>query len=308
MEKMISNIVFTKNRPLQFEAYLESLYKCLNPEIIQTYVIYKVDLFAKEYEEIFEKYADCLVIKEDDFHSDFLKILDRVNSPYVLFGVDDVVYFNSVDFDLIDRTFLEHGSDIFGFSLRFGNDSISKTGDFISGISVAGQEVYSVNWTQGQTRDTRYPFELCATIYPAPLVKKIINGVMNGNPLSKKLFSPNSFLIKLLGKVISTRSVLKSFGYFFSPNTLESWNCRWCQNHSDEMPSQLFFQKQCAIAIQINMVNTSSANASDDVGGYTTSDLNESYQQGYRLDIDFVADKKPVGIHCGTECFKLIKR
>ena len=139
-------------------------------------------------------------------------------------------------------------------------------------------------------------------------MKRIINSSKNNNPLIRKLFSPNSALIKALGKIISTRSILKSFGYFFNPNTLESWNCRWCQNHSDGLPGFLYFQNHCASAIQVNMVNTSTANVTDGTAEHTVEALAEKYRQGYRLDIDFIASNKPARTHSGQEYFKLIKR
>ena len=245
MKKMITNIVFTKNRPLQLDAYLQSLYRYFPSELIRTYIVYKVELFDEAYQQLFRKYADCTVTKENDFHSDFLQILGQVSTKYIMFGVDDVVYFDSVDFEVIDATFDKFTDDIFGFSLRFNEENVKKS-DPVSKTVIAGQTVYNLNWTQGQTSLTRYPFELCATIYPAVLVKRVIDSMMNGNPLIKKLFSPSSALAKFLAKVDSRHSILKSFGYFYNPNTLESWNCRWCQNHSDRLPGFLYFQKLCA--------------------------------------------------------------
>ena len=46
--KMINNIVFTKNRPLQLDAYLEGLHRHFPLELIQTYILYKVELFEEE--------------------------------------------------------------------------------------------------------------------------------------------------------------------------------------------------------------------------------------------------------------------
>jgi len=307
MKRMISNIVFTKNRPLQLEAYLESLYRHFSPELIQTYILYKPELFEEQYEHLFRRYPNCVVIKESDFHNDLLKVLNEINTKYVLFGIDDVVYFDSVDFEVIDRAFDEFAEDIFGFTLRFSSDSIKDTGDAVDETTIVGQVVYNIDWTKGRIPTTRYPFELCATVYPTALVKRVINSVINNNPVIKKLFSPSSALIKALAKVISTRSVLKSFGYFFSPNTLESWNCRWCQNHSDRLPGFLYFQKLCASAVQVNMVNTSTDNTTDGSAEYTVEALNDRYKQGYRLDIRFIAESKPTGTHSGPEYFKLIR-
>ena len=304
---MISNIVFTKNRPLQLEAYLESLYKHLPAELIQTYILYKVELFEEEYEQLFRKHSNCVVIRETDFYSDFLKLVSQVGTKYILFGIDDVVYFDSVDFEVVDETFNKFPEDFFGFSLRFGEASVRKSNDPISKTGVTGQTVYSINWTQGKTPNTRYPFELCATIYPTALIKRIITSVSNNNLAAKKLFSPGSVLIKALAKAISTRSILKSFGYFYNPNTLESWNCRWCQNHSDQLPGLLYFQKLCASAIQVNIVNISTNNEFDRSDEHTVEALADKYKQGYRLDIDFISNHKPGRAHCGKQHFRLLK-
>jgi len=305
MGKVISNIVFTKNRPLQLDAYLESLYRYFPSEIIQTYILYKVELFEEQYEQLFGKYSNCIVIRENDFHSDFLKVINETDTKYILFGIDDVVYFDRVDFDVIDEAFSKYSEDIFGFSLRFSMENIKGSGDPLSEAVVAGQSVFSLNWTQGRTPTTRYPFELCATIYPTALVKRVINSVTRHGPLISKLFLPSSVLIRALGKVISTRSVLKSFGYFYSPNTLESWNCRWCQNNSNNLPHFSYFQRLCASAIQINMVNTTTKNAFEGTIEHSVEALNDKYKQGYRLDIDFVAENRPTGTHSGQERFKL---
>jgi len=308
MNKVISNIVFTRNRPLQLEGYIESLHRYFPAKLFQTYVLYKVELFEEEYELLFRKYPDCVVIKEEDFHSDLLKLLSQINTKYILFGVDDVVYFDSVDFEVIDETFNRFPEDTFGFSLRFSKESIESGNDPVSEAVVAGQTVYRIDWTQGHTPTTRYPFELCATIYPTGLVKKVINNEMNNNLLIKRFFSPGSVLMKVLGQSKLRRRILKRFGYFFSPNTFESWNCRWCQNNSHQLTWFLFFQKFCASAIQVNTVNTSILNISKGTNEKTVEALNDRYKQGDRLDLDFVKNNKPTGTHCGKEKFKLINK
>jgi hypothetical protein len=307
MQKTISNIVFTKNRPLQLDAYLESLYKYYSSMIAQSFVIYKEDLFSDEYEQVFKKFSDCRIIRETDFHSDFMNILNGIDTGYILFGVDDVVFFDSVDFDVINEIFDKDENDIFGFSLRFGDEIKGNGKDIINETEVRGQAVYYLDWTKGQTPNTRYPFELCATIYKTALVKDIIAKAMSGNALIKKLFSPNSVLIKTLGKVTSMRSTLKLFGFFFNPNTLESWNCRWCRQHNDQYPKHIYFQKLCASAVQLNMVNATKRKVFDESDGYTIESLAQKYRQGYRLDIDYISRNKPIATHCGKEYFRLCK-
>ncbi|MHC4364658.1 MAG: hypothetical protein ACYSTJ_04235 [Planctomycetota bacterium] len=304
---MITHIVFTKNRPLQLEGYLRSLHKHLPAHLLQSWILYKPELFDQEYQRLFKNYPGCTVINESDFFSDFLTLLNEVTTKYILFGIDDVVYFDSVDFEVVDETFARFSENIFGFSLRFGGNSMQAGDEPISENTISGQTVYAVNWTQGRTPATRYPFELCATIYPTSLIKKIIRSAVSNNPIIKKVFAPSSTLIKGLAKVVSTRSVLKSFGYFFNPNTLESWNCRWCQKNSYKLPGWLYFQKACAIAIQVNTVNTSTYNENEGSVDHSVASLAEKYRQGFRLDLDFITENKPLQTHCGSEYFKLVK-
>ena len=309
--KIISNIVFTKNRPLQLDGYLESLYRYFPAELIQTYVLYKQELFEEQYRQFFSKYPDCLVVKENDFQGDLLKIINQVDTKYILFGIDDVVYFDSVDFKVIDETFDKCSEDILGFSLRFSKESINKSNDPVSETPIAGQTVYSINWIQGRTPTTRYPFELCATIYRSELVKNIIKCSRKNNCLAEKVFAPSSPVVNILGKVLKKHSILKTFGYFYNPNTLESWNCRWCQKNSDQFPARLYFQKICASAIQVNMVNTTTnqdSNEYDGLARYTVETLNAKYKEGYSIDIEAIEQDKPKETHVGRECFKLIKR
>ena len=126
MAKLISNIVFTKNRPLQFEAYLESLYLHFPQEVIETYILYKREFFDLEYEQVFNRFSDCKVIREKDFHTDFFNILNQIKTKYILFGIDDVVYFDRVNLEVIDRCFSENRQDIFGFSLRFSCKNVQE--------------------------------------------------------------------------------------------------------------------------------------------------------------------------------------
>jgi len=307
MDKEITNIVFTKNRPLQLEGYLESLYRHFSQELFQTYILYKSELFSEQYQQLFQRFPNCKVIEEKDFFKDFFDILNQVNTKFILFGIDDVVYFDSVDFDLIDKVFKQFSEDIFGFSLRFSEQVIGKD-DPVSRDEIAGQPVYSINWPQGKKPITRYPFELCATIYKTELVKRIIRNSRKNNPLCEQFFAPDSVTTRLLSRVVKRHKLLKIFGYFYNPNTLESWNCRWCQNHSEQLPGRIYFQKFCASAIQVNMVNTSTNNESDAGLEYAVETLAEKYSQGYRLDIDALVSKKPMRTHCGKESFVLAKR
>lgn len=307
MNKKITNIVFTKNRPLQLEGYLRSLYKYFPQSLMQTVIIYKRELFEQEYDSVFSKFSNIKVLTEQDFHSDLLNVLAEAKTEYILFGVDDVVFFDGLDFSVIDNTFRQAGDDIFGFTLRFGLESAEISNDEITFEQAGDQTVCKIDWSKGQSVHSRYPFELCCTFYRTAMVKQILNELMSSNIIAKKLFKPDSVLVKTLWKIGSSRSLLKKFGYFFSPNTLESWPCKWCQRNSDKLPHFTYFQKLCVSAIQVNMVNTSTLNTFDGTLDQTVEKLNEKYKQGFRLDIDYVNKNKPSSMSCGHDYFRLVK-
>ena len=215
MSKQITNIVFTKNRPLQLDAYLESLYRYFLAERIQTHIIYKPELFGEEYESLFKKYPDCIVIRENDFHTDCMKIINQADTKYILFGIDDVVFFDSVDFDLIDEIFRQK-DDIFGFSLRFGQNILSGP-DEAEEFKISDQSFYRLDWTKGRTPTTRYPFELCATVYRTELIKRILKNSRTNSPIAERLFAPNSELVKTLG------AIFKKHKFLTKPTNINLW-------------------------------------------------------------------------------------
>ena len=306
MTKPISNIIFSKNRPLQLQGYLNSLYRYFPKGIIQSYLIYKRDLFDNEYVSVFRQYPEITVIREQDFRSDLLRILDQIDSRFILFGIDDVVYFDSVEFGLIESCFDQFADDIFGFSLRHGHTNVPEA-EIFENKALCRKTIYSFKWTEGKTKATSYPFELCATIYRTDLVKKIIRSSCSKSLIYRHLFSPKSLPIRTLNGVISTRSILKSFGFFFNPNTLESWNCRWCKRNPSEVPHSLYFQKLCACAIQVNVVNTSTNTDMNTRADLTVESLNRKFQENYQLDLDYIAERKPMTTHSGPELFRLCK-
>ena len=326
MSKVISNIVFTKNRPLQLEAYLESLYRHLPQELIQTYIIYKVELFDEQYCEVFRQFNNCIVIREKNFHDDFVSLIEKIDTTYISFGTDDVVYFDSVDFTDIDEAFEKFSEDIFGFTFRFSPEMLKagdKTGtktrdklspqalenqiDAITEMEIADEKVYKLNWKEGKTRNSKYPFELNSTMYRTGLVKEIISRAAKERPMLKKLFPKDSVYVKLLKKAVSMKDFLIAIDTFRNPNTLETHCYKWCRRNKSKVPDCLYFQKLCASAVQVNTVNTELDNPIDSPVNLTVEALNEQYKQGYRFDIEAIKNNKPQTTHVGNNHFKLKK-
>jgi hypothetical protein len=307
MGKGISNIVFTKNRPLQLEAYLEGLYRHLPRDLIQTYLLYKPDLFDEQYADLFRRFPDCIVTREQNFHKDFLGILGKISTRYILFGTDDEVYFDSVDFTLVDGAFERFRGNIFGFSLRLDLANIEQENERVSQVSIYGGDVYRLNWKKATGKNGKYPFALNGTIYKTELVKDIVRHVAEERPLFKRLFPRDSMRIKFLSHIISMKNFMASLETFHDPNTLEGYCYRWCKTHKLKLPNYLYFQKLCASVIQVNRVNTTTDNPVDGSCEHTVNALNEKYKQGYRFDIGAVERCKPRATHTGRKHFGLIR-
>jgi len=306
MSETISSIVFTKNRPLQLDGYLESLYRHMPRALIRTYIIYKEELFNEQYLEVFKRFDTCVVIREKDFHNDFVNLIERVDTKYILFGTDDVVYYDSVSFDIIDRTFEWFGDDIFGFTLRLCPKNLNPGGDKFSPLQVDGRTIYRLNWKKAQNRHAKYPFELNSTIYRTSLIKKILRPVAKTRPFLMKIFAKDSPIGGFLGRVVSMKHFLISISTFCDPNTLEGYCHKWCVSHKSKLPGYLFFQKLCASAIQVNIVNTSVDNPTDGTDKHTVEVLNEKYKQGYRFDIEAIEENKLKMLSVGQKYISLV--
>lgn len=294
------------NRPLQVQAYLESLYMHLPAELIQSYLLYKFDQFSDQYNQVFDKLNECIVIKEKNFHDDFVNLIESIDTKYILFATDDVAYFDSVDFDVIDKTFDIAGDDIFGFSLRL--DPENTNDDCVTKTEVNNQKILALNWKNGKTPNSRYPFELNSTIYRTELVKKIITAISKQRPRLKKVLRKESLLSRTLGNIVSLKRFRIAADTFYNPNTLEGFAYKWCRDHKQKLPNSVYFQKICASAIQINIVNTSTDNPIDGTDEHTVKALNEKFKQGYRFDHDAFERNKPRTTHVGRECFQLIRQ
>lgn len=308
MSKMISNIVFTKNRPLQLDGYLESLRRHLPAEKVQTYIIYKVDMFDEQYREVFERFADCAVVREKDFRDDFMRLFERIETEYILFGTDDVVYYDSVDLALVEDVFRQYQGDIFGFTFKFGPDCLKDTTDSPVEVCVESQNLYKVDWKRAKDRNARYPFELNSTIYRKDLVARILSHVAIERPLLKKIFAQDSGRVRFLNRIVSMKNFLASLETFRDPNTLEGYGYRWCKTHKRILPAYLYFQRLCASTLQINIVNTSVPNPIYGTQEHSAETLNRRFMEGYRIDIGAIEKDKPKSLLAGSQFLKLVKR
>jgi hypothetical protein len=245
---ILEALVFTKNRKMQLQAYLESFgHYCSGVDRI---TILSGD--EPEYLDpmLYEVGFKGDVIYQRDHGGSFDKALrmyvDELDpNNYVLFGCDDVVYFKEVDLkEIIGRW---HHQSI-GFSLRLGTNVGISTADSFGNTS----KVMLSRWVSGPSH-YGYPFELMATMYKADLVKRVVES------------NPNEFRI---------------------PNDLESHGYHHCFKNEQKTPFlNMYLSSSCAAAMDLNRVQDLYQNkitASNK--SYTPEKLNEMYEEGFRID------------------------
>lgn len=153
---MISVICFSKDRPLQLHAYLESLmhYSGLQQDAIT--VLYKV-VSPITYNAVIDSFPNVHWVSETSFAQDLLSILSAADD-LVLWGCDDVVFKSQFDIGLCIKAFDD--PKLFGFTLRQGgnlagfNEWLTEFVSYENGVLV---------WDR--VKLATYPWEVSASIY-----------------------------------------------------------------------------------------------------------------------------------------------
>ena len=154
---MVSVICFSKDRPLQLHAYIESLLYFSDIREENITIIYK-KTNDTDYSNVIKNFPCVHWVEEKDFNNDLCHIVSNADD-YIMFGVDDVVFKDK--FSLKYATdILKNNDKIFGFSLRLGTN-IKFKGKNLSKIS----NIIEYNWKNTQSQHYNYPWELCCTLY-----------------------------------------------------------------------------------------------------------------------------------------------
>jgi hypothetical protein len=171
-------IVFSKDRPLQLEAYIESLIYfsgILSSKIIIIYKQSKIIPYAK----VQKKFSDSIWIEESEFDVNLREAINTCDD-YVMFGCDDVVFVGQLNLNECIN-YLEAHNEVFGVSLRLGGN-ITPHPKFLDKSS----GFYIWDWSKANVAHYNYPWELDATLYRKTDVQSIIGEISD-------IKSPNFF-------------------------------------------------------------------------------------------------------------------
>ena len=118
---MIDVIVFSKNRPLQLYALLESMFFYTDAsQSASITVIYTCDdLYNNALNEIIQKFDNVTFIKQSNFKKDVATALFSSTNDYCTFLVDDIVFKNTISLGNIVEL-LKNNPGLLTYSMRMG--------------------------------------------------------------------------------------------------------------------------------------------------------------------------------------------
>lgn len=163
----IIGIVFSKDRPLQLYALLESYFRhCEDPKTL--YILYRAsnDAFANAYTQVKQYFDSNLIefVEEQHFTKNFQSLLESTEEKYVFHLVDDNIFtspFSFTDFLAIENR------DTCLFSLRLGDHiTYSYTRQSNQSLPEFSREGQFLTWKLATSKsDWDYPFSVDGNIY-----------------------------------------------------------------------------------------------------------------------------------------------
>lgn len=163
---MPSIIVFSKDRPMQLHAYLESLFTFSDARVGDVSILFRPTP-AIDYHKVIGAFPDVHWIQEQDFHSDLIGLIDD-SEDYIMFGCDDVVFTGAFSLHFA-KTILIENDDIFGFSFRLGDNIQPQPQSLFE-----GRGYRKWHWPDAKERHYSYPWELDCTMYRKSDVQKML--------------------------------------------------------------------------------------------------------------------------------------
>lgn len=259
---MISAIVFSKNRALQLDLLLQSIYKNFD-QCSQIKVIWKADeQHEKSYDILFNNYCSKIMsIRQQDFYQDVWEACRDCRNQNVIFFTDDDIIYREVP--QLNLSYLEHDSYAC-YSLRLGsNINKRQMGDewhddphpsfmtdgkclFWSRMSVLPHSYWN------------YPLSVDGHIFNKNKIKNILREIFEWNKPKTVTQTPN----KLEG-------LMQRFFFEVGPVMI-------CPMYS------------CVVNSPNNRVQEEYENRSGDQYSYCEDHLNQLYLNGLRADIESI--------------------
>ena len=264
---MISVIVFSKDRPMQLHAYLESLLMFSDIAEENISVLYKKN-DRIPYNRVIQSFSKVKWIEEVNFVQQIGALMQEAED-YILFGCDDVVFIDYFKItDIIP--FLEKHDDVFGYSIRLGTN-----------FSQIPQDIHNVDgslvwdWKINLDDYWNYPWELDCTVY------RKADAIELYNQYADKMYNPNYFESVI---AINARKIIKR-------------KLMACAEHK--------IKAICITVNRVQDTHMNDFDSSTQTDIYTLSSIYN--EEDNKLDIKKIAAKKTNKIHVDATFFLLEK-
>lgn len=257
---MINSIIFSKDRAMQLDLLLQSIYKNA-PETFNINVLYKFsdEEFERGYNILKEKYQNVNFISENDFKSQTLNLLNQ-NYEYSCFFTDDDIIYNSFNETDIIKTMSEN-PEIFCFSLRLGKNvkvCYSMKSENVLIPESENDNIIIWNWTK-HYMDFGYPLSVDGHIFKTKDILKLSTNIAYKNP--------NTF-----------EAALQIF---------------------DTFPKQKMAAYKTSVLVNtpVNIVQSVFENRKAELFSYSVKDLNQLFLTGKRISLEEMDFTNIVGCH-----------
>ncbi|MHC5060097.1 MAG: FkbM family methyltransferase [Planctomycetota bacterium] len=269
VEKETVGLIFSKDRPIQLDATIQSFkMHCSDSAEIKLHVLYKASnqMYSDQYNKLKNNYTDIEFVKETDFKAQTLAVVR--GSEHVLFLVDDNIFVRN--FSLADTIgLLNKNHNAIAFSLRLGKNT---TYSYARNRQVplphfwyATKSILKYDWTNSQSHFA-YPLEVSSSIYRTADIE----------PLLEQLS-------------------------FDGPNMLEGLAAANAQIYAKSRPAMLCFEQSVTFCNPINIVQNVSENRAGNIEKYSTDSLAKMFEQGLRIDVKHYAGFLPNSPHQEVE-------
>lgn len=255
-------VIFSKDRPLQLLATLESILKYVdNISVNDIFILYKASnsRFQHSYDSLSSIYK-CHYVRETKnmFRKCLTSILNNPKYTLVLFCTDDTIFFQQVSLNQISRALKTHTRSI-GFSLRLGENTkycYMKDTCQTYGDSKRSPNILNITmiWEwKHSTHDFNYPLELSSSIY-------------------RRLFALH--LVRNLS--------------YTNPNNLEHMMDSIKHSFTHEFPHLMSYTTSRAVSIPVNITQTTYSNRHANDSTLSTKNLLRIFEKGKKIDIHCV--------------------
>jgi len=179
----IKMLIFSKNRALQLDLCLNSLYLQAK-QLPEINVLYKAEgNHSISYKEMLPKdHPEVKFIEETNFREQVDQLL---NKKYILFCVDDTIWCNPFSLKNVLLIMENHYQDAIGFSFRLGENTKYcyplNTKQIPNVDAVYGNEIIGYYWTH-EMFDFGYPLELSSSLYNTKDILEATKGRTFNNP------------------------------------------------------------------------------------------------------------------------------